>query len=84
MKMAILAECPQCHQEQSIRNKACSCGNDLDKTKRAQKVRYWIDYIVQGTGKAKREPVAGVNDPALDGGAIPIFGCKASAPVFMV
>ncbi|MGO9370835.1 MAG: tyrosine-type recombinase/integrase [Syntrophobacteraceae bacterium] len=61
--MAILAECPQCHKKQSIRNKACACGNDLDKTKRSQKVRYWIDYIVPGTGKAKREPVAGANDP---------------------
>src|SRR5208282_6788043 len=25
--------------------------------------RYWIDYIVPGTGKAKREPVAGADDP---------------------
>jgi hypothetical protein len=24
--------------------------------------RYWIDYIVSGTGKAKREPVAGADD----------------------
>lgn len=61
--MAILAECPQCHKKQSVRNKACACGNDLDKAKRSQKVRYWIDYIVPGTGKAKREPVAGANDP---------------------
>ncbi len=61
--MAILAECPQCHQKQSVRNKACACGNDLNKAKRAQKVQYWIDYVEHGTGKAKREPVAGANDP---------------------
>jgi integrase len=61
--MAILAECPQCHKKQSIRNKICPCGKDLDKAKRAQKVRYWIDYVVPGTGKAKREPVAGADDP---------------------
>jgi integrase len=61
--MAILAECPQCHKKQSIRNKACTCGKDLDKAKRAQKVRFWIDYVVPGTGKAKREPVAGADDP---------------------
>ena len=61
--MAILAECPQCHKKQSIRNKACACGKDLDKAKRSQKVRYWIDYIVPGTGKAKREPVAAADDP---------------------
>ncbi len=61
--MAILAECPQCHKKQSVRNKVCNCGKDLDKAKRAQKVRYWIDYIVPGTGKAKREPVAGAEDP---------------------
>ncbi|SPF42642.1 conserved hypothetical protein [Syntrophobacter sp. SbD1] len=61
--MAILAECPQCHKKQSIRNKMCACGKDLDKAKRAKKVRFWIDYIVPGTGKAKREPVAGADDP---------------------
>jgi integrase len=61
--MAILGECPQCHKKQSVRNKVCACGKDLDKAKRAQKIRYWIDYIVPGTGKAKREPVAGVDDP---------------------
>ena len=74
--MAILAECPQCHKKQSVRNKACVCGKDLDKAKRANRklhfqgkdytcgtVRYWIDYIVPGTGKAKREPVAGGEDP---------------------
>jgi integrase len=48
---------------QSVRNKACACGKDLDKAKRAQKVRFWIDYIVLGTGKAKREPGAGADDP---------------------
>ena len=77
--MAILAECPQCHKKQSVRNKVCGnkeCGKDLDKAKRANRkleyqdktytcgaVRYWIDYIVPGTGKAKREPVASANDP---------------------
>lgn len=61
--MAILAECPQCHKEQSVRNKICGCGKALDKAKRAQKVRYWIDYIVPGTGKAKREPVASADNP---------------------
>lgn len=61
--MAILAECPQCHKKQSVRKKACVCGNDLDKAKHAQKVRYWIDYVVPGTGKARREPVAAANDP---------------------
>ena len=74
--MAILAECPQCHKKQSVRNKACACGKDLDKAKHANRklqyegktytcgtVRYWIDFIVPGTGKAKREPVAGADDP---------------------
>jgi integrase len=60
--MAILAECPVCHKKQTVRNKACKCGKDLDKAKRAQKVRYWVSYRLPG-GKQRREPVAGANDP---------------------
>jgi hypothetical protein len=39
--MAVLAECPFCHKKQSIRNRLCSCGANLDKLKRQkEKVRY--------------------------------------------
>ena len=56
--MAILAECPYCHKKQSLRNKRCDCGAQLDKLKRSQKVRYWISYCLPG-GKQRREPVGG-------------------------
>ena len=31
--MAILAECPICHEKQSVKRKVCKCGEDLDKAK---------------------------------------------------
>ena len=42
--MAILAECPICHKRQANKNKVCTCGNNMDKSKRSQKVRFWIVY----------------------------------------
>jgi integrase len=53
--MAILAECPYCHRKQTLRNKKCKCGADLDQLKRTQKVRYWIDYL-SDEGKKRRTP----------------------------
>jgi len=44
--MAILAECPFCHNKQTVKNKICKCGSDLDKAKRSKKVRYWISYRI--------------------------------------
>ncbi len=54
--MGILAECPMCHKKQSTKNKACSCGNEMDKSKRSKKVRYWISYRMPD-GKQRRESV---------------------------
>jgi integrase len=54
--MAVLAECPLCHKKQSAKNKTCSCGEGLDKAKKAKRVRYWINYRLPG-GKQRREPV---------------------------
>jgi hypothetical protein len=55
--MAILAECPICHRKQAIRNKVCSCGQDLAKAKKAkEKVKYWITYRLPG-GKQRKEYV---------------------------
>ena len=54
--MSILAECPFCLRKQSLKNKLCSCGEDLDKLKRSRKVRYWINYRLPG-GKQRRELV---------------------------
>jgi len=47
--MAVLAECPICHRKQSIKNKKCSCGVDMDAEKRKKKrVKYYIVYRVNG------------------------------------
>jgi integrase len=54
--MAVLAECPICHNKQATKNKVCSCGEDLDAAKRSKKVRYWIMYRVPG-GKQRKEYV---------------------------
>jgi len=44
--MAVLAECPGCRKRQSLRNKECSCGTNLDKAKGSRRVVYWIGYRV--------------------------------------
>jgi len=49
--MAILAECPICHTKQSLRNKKCKCGVDLDKKKDSKKVRYHIVGRIEGKQK---------------------------------
>lgn len=47
--MSILAECPMCRRKQSNKNKFCpKCSNDMDKSKRSKKVRYWINYRMPG------------------------------------
>jgi integrase len=49
--MAIKAECPLCRKKQSVKNKVCSCGQDMDKAKRSKKVKYHIVYRVNGKQK---------------------------------
>ena len=49
--MSILSECPTCRRKQSIKNKKCVCGNDMDKSKRSKKIRYWINFrLPDGNG----------------------------------
>ncbi|MCX6575214.1 MAG: integrase [Candidatus Aminicenantes bacterium] len=43
----------------------CKCGGDLDKAKRSERVRYWIDFYIPG-GKQRREPVGYSIDEAKD------------------
>jgi integrase len=54
--MAVLAQCPTCRKCQSLRNKQCKCGEDLDKAKRSRRVQYWIDFRIPG-GKQRREHI---------------------------
>ena len=63
--MAILAECPLCRKKQSVRNKSCMCGNNLDKAKRNKKVKFWISYRLPG-GKQRREFVGYSVEEAKD------------------
>ena len=55
--MAILAECPICRRKQSLKHKICKCGEDLDKAKRSQRVRYWINYTLPKDSQGKRKQV---------------------------
>jgi len=62
----ILAECPICHKKQGIRNKVCSCGENLENAKRCKnKVRYWVRYRLPG-GKQKKEYVGFSIEDARD------------------
>jgi integrase len=63
--MAILAECPTCHNKQSVKNKLCKCGEDLDKAKRSKRVRFWINYRLPG-GQQRRESVGYSIEEARD------------------
>jgi integrase len=63
--MAVLAECPVCHQKQSVRNRVCRCGEDLVKAKKLQHVRFWINIRLPG-GKQKREAVGYSIEEAKD------------------
>ncbi|MHB9074685.1 MAG: tyrosine-type recombinase/integrase [Desulfobaccales bacterium] len=54
--MAILAECPICHKKQAVKNRICTCGEDLVKAKRLKKVRYWVNYRLPN-GTQRREAV---------------------------
>jgi hypothetical protein len=63
--MSILAECPLCRKKQSNKNKICTCGQDLDKAKRSQRVRYWISFRFPG-GKQRREQVGFSLEEARD------------------
>lgn len=62
--MAILAECFQCHAKQKTSNKRCKCGADLDKGKKARKVKFWISYRLEG--KQRRECVGTSIEEARD------------------
>ena len=63
--MAILAECPICHQKQNASNRLCACGEDLVKAKKSKRVRFWINYRLPG-GKQKRESVGFSIEEARD------------------
>lgn len=62
--MAILAECPVCHNKQAVKNKLCSCGQNLDKAKQAKRVRYWIQYRL--ANKQRKEFVGTSIEEAKD------------------
>ena len=65
--MAILARCPACNRRQSIKNKKCKCGEDLDKAKRSKRVAYFVIYRLPD-GKQKWQSVDAIED--LDGYSI--------------
>ena len=54
--MAILGECPICRKKQRIKNKICKCGENLDKAKRSNRIKFYISYRLPG-GKQRMEVV---------------------------
>ncbi|UCE52162.1 MAG: tyrosine-type recombinase/integrase, partial [Desulfobacterales bacterium] len=62
---SILAQCPVCNRKQSIKNKKCKCGNDMDKSKRTQKVKFWINFRLPDKTQ-RREPVGYSIEEAKD------------------
>ena len=54
--MSIFAQCPLCRKKQSVKNKLCTCGENLDRAKKSERVQYWLDYYMPN-GKRKRELV---------------------------
>jgi len=50
--MALLIECPECKNRNSLKNQSCSCGKNLRKESRKC---YWIEYYV--SGKRRRERI---------------------------
>jgi integrase len=63
--MAVLAECPVCHRKQGVKKRQCACGEDLVKAKKAERVRYWINWRYPG-GKQRREFVGTSIEEAKD------------------
>ena len=60
--MAILAECPLCHNRQKAISKRCrKCGIDLDKFKRQSRVRYWV-YARGPDGRQVKRAVGSFGD----------------------
>ena len=54
MKMSVLAECPICHKKQSLHNRLCSCGEDLVRAKRSERIRYWMSYRLPGGRQVRK------------------------------
>ena len=63
--MSIQAQCPICKKRQSLRNKVCSCGENLDKAKRAKRAKYWVVYRLPD-GKQRAEYIGISLDDAKD------------------
>jgi integrase len=59
--MTILAECPNCHHKLARKRKVCKCGQSMDKAKKAQKVKYWINYKLPN-GRYSRENINSFED----------------------
>ena len=54
--MSVLVECPICHQKQSLRNKRCPCGENLDKAKKASRAKYCTSHRLPVESPGEGEP----------------------------
>ena len=46
--MAVMVQCPFCHNKRSLQMKKCPCGMDLVKAKKNMELIYWITYRADG------------------------------------
>jgi len=63
--MAILQECPICHKRHKVTKNKCSCGENLEKARRAQRVKYYISFRLPN-GTQRRELVGNSIAEAYD------------------
>lgn len=52
--MSILAQCPTCRNKQSVKNKKCSCGENLVLARKSRRIAYWVAYRLSN-GKQRKE-----------------------------
>ena len=66
--MAILAECPRCRTKQSLRNKKCRCGENIDKAKKSGRVKFHVRYrTAEGRQKSTYAGVTVSQAKAIEG-----------------
>jgi len=66
--MAILMECPVCRKRQKVSKNKCLCGEDLQKARKSERVKFHVTYRLP-SGKQRRELVgtSWTDALALDG-----------------
>jgi integrase len=68
MIMAILQECPTCKRRQKLAKNKCLCGEDLQKARKGERVKFYVTYRLPGGRQKKVLVGTSLKDAkALDG-----------------